>query len=215
MLRLYLAAARSREVGGLFKMYANGGQRGGTLSLEDFKSFWRDQQQGRQDTGRPGRSKGAGGSKDAGDAAGDDAELEDEATQLFVRAVGGRSATLTVDGFQQLLLSPANCAVDPQRTGTLSDDMSQPLSHYYIASSHNTYVSGNQLSSASSASMYKRVLMMGCRCVEIDCEAASRHCQTIPSFAVAACHRPNRLVRCLQALMAPTASPSFITRIRP
>ena len=33
-----------------------------------------------------------------------------------VRAAGGRTGTLSVDGLQQLLLSKANSAVDPRRT---------------------------------------------------------------------------------------------------
>ena len=47
--------------------------------------------------------------------------------------------------------------------------MNQHFSHYYIASSHNTYLEGDQLASNSSVNRYINDLTKGCRCVELDC----------------------------------------------
>ncbi|XP_046749040.1 1-phosphatidylinositol 4,5-bisphosphate phosphodiesterase-like isoform X2 [Diprion similis] len=76
--------------------------------------------------------------------------------------------TMTKDGFIRYLMSDENAPVFLDRLDIYMD-MDQPLSHYYINSSHNTYLSGRQFGGKSSVEMYRQVLLAGCRCVELDC----------------------------------------------
>ncbi|XP_039930543.1 1-phosphatidylinositol 4,5-bisphosphate phosphodiesterase eta-1 isoform X1 [Hirundo rustica] len=75
---------------------------------------------------------------------------------------------LGIEGFTGFMRSAA-CEVSNPLHREVHQDMEQPLCHYFIASSHNTYLSGDQLLSQSRADMYARVLQAGCRCVEVDC----------------------------------------------
>ncbi|GET92521.1 phosphatidylinositol-specific phospholipase-like protein [Leishmania tarentolae] len=85
---------------------------------------------------------------------------------LFVNRLSDR---MSLKGFTAFLLHPHhNCIVDARHL-RLTDSMDHPLPHYFINSSHNTYLTGNQLNSESSCSMYRDALLAGCRCVEIDC----------------------------------------------
>ncbi|XP_055375771.1 1-phosphatidylinositol 4,5-bisphosphate phosphodiesterase classes I and II [Condylostylus longicornis] len=74
---------------------------------------------------------------------------------------------LSLDGFLRYLMSDDNPVMAPNKLD-ICDDMDQPLSHYFINSSHNTYLTGHQLTGKSSVEIYRQCLLAGCRCVELD-----------------------------------------------
>ncbi|XP_035703869.1 1-phosphatidylinositol 4,5-bisphosphate phosphodiesterase isoform X2 [Folsomia candida] len=78
------------------------------------------------------------------------------------------SSRLSKDGLIRYLMSDENAPVFLDRLDTYMD-MDQPLSHYYINSSHNTYLIGRQFGGKSSVEMYRQTLLAGCRCIELDC----------------------------------------------
>lgn len=84
---------------------------------------------------------------------------------LYLFIATGR---LSKDGFIRYLMSDDNAPVWLDRLDIYME-MDQPLSHYYINSSHNTYLSGRQFGGKSSVEMYRQTLLAGCRCVELDC----------------------------------------------
>ncbi|XP_053194033.1 1-phosphatidylinositol 4,5-bisphosphate phosphodiesterase delta-3-A [Scomber japonicus] len=75
---------------------------------------------------------------------------------------------MTQNGFTMYMLSLENDLLNPSHT-RVYQDMTYPLAHYFISSSHNTYLTKDQVTSASSTEPYIRALNQGCRCVELDC----------------------------------------------
>ncbi|PFX28836.1 1-phosphatidylinositol 4,5-bisphosphate phosphodiesterase beta-1 [Stylophora pistillata] len=74
----------------------------------------------------------------------------------------------SVQGLTRYLMSDDNFIIIHDRLSCYQD-MTQPLSHYFINSSHNTYLTGHQLTGKSSVEMYRQALLAGCRCIELDC----------------------------------------------
>ena len=84
------------------------------------------------------------------------------------RILLGLNDVLTFSGFRKYIFSPGENRATFQNPPT-QEDMSHPLHCYYIFSTHNTYLTGHQLKSQSSAEQYATVLTSGARFVEIDC----------------------------------------------
>ncbi|XP_029613342.1 1-phosphatidylinositol 4,5-bisphosphate phosphodiesterase zeta-1-like [Salmo trutta] len=76
--------------------------------------------------------------------------------------------TMTFEGFYRYMESK-DCSVFDQKHTSVYQDMDQPLCHYFISSSHNTYLIGDQLVGKSTLDAYVSALRRGCRCLEIDC----------------------------------------------
>ncbi|KAL1788002.1 1-phosphatidylinositol 4,5-bisphosphate phosphodiesterase beta-3 [Sigmodon hispidus] len=74
---------------------------------------------------------------------------------------------MSMEGFSRYLGGEEN-GILPLEALDLSMDMTQPLSAYFINSSHNTYLTAGQLAGTSSVEMYRQALLWGCRCVELD-----------------------------------------------
>ena len=87
--------------------------------------------------------------------------------RMLSRLPLGKQQTLSTEALAQLLCSPGNALADPAKR-TIFQDMTQPLCAYFVDTSHNTYLEGNQLSSRSSVLRYVEVLRSGCRSVEVD-----------------------------------------------
>lgn len=70
--------------------------------------------------------------------------------------------------FEAYLYSDDNSAFDPVKEKYDEALMKRPISEYWVNSSHNTYLTGDQFTSHSSVDMYSNALYRGCKCLELD-----------------------------------------------
>ncbi|XP_039066498.1 phosphoinositide phospholipase C 4-like isoform X1 [Hibiscus syriacus] len=107
-----------------------------------------------------------------------------------------RRHALTLDDFYQYLFS---ADLNPPIDTKVHQDMTAPLSHYFIFTGHNSYLTGNQLSSDCSDVPIIKALKRGVRVVELDLWPNSTrddvhvlHGRTLTT--------PVELIRCLQSI---------------
>uniref|UniRef100_A0A674BB54 Phosphoinositide phospholipase C n=1 Tax=Salmo trutta TaxID=8032 RepID=A0A674BB54_SALTR len=79
-----------------------------------------------------------------------------------------KNGYMTPNGFTMYMLSKENNVFDLDHA-RVYQDMTRSLAHYFISSSHNTYLTSDQVTGYSSTEAYIRALNQGCRCVELDC----------------------------------------------
>ncbi|XP_053525234.1 1-phosphatidylinositol 4,5-bisphosphate phosphodiesterase delta-4 isoform X2 [Artibeus jamaicensis] len=142
-IEFYKALTKRVEVHELFENFSADGQK---LTLLEFVDFLREEQK-------------------EGDRASD---LALELIDRYEPSDSGKLRhVLSLDGFLSYLCSKDGDIFSPSCL-PIYQDMTHPLSHYYINSSHNTYLVGDQICGQSSVEGYIRALKRGCRCVEVD-----------------------------------------------
>ncbi len=93
---------------------------------------------------------------------------------------------MSIQGFYTYLMSDDNAPVFLDHLDVYQD-MDLPLCHYFINSSHNTYLIGRQFGGKSAVEMYRRVLLAGCRCIELDCWDGQEDQEPIITHGMALC----------------------------
>ncbi|XP_020399041.1 uncharacterized protein [Zea mays] len=176
-LRRFRAASNepSEAVGDVFRAYADGG--GGLLGEEALRRFLREVQ----------RETDAGA----------DAAAKEVVAFAAEHRLLSKGRGLTAEGFLRWLFSDANAALDPRRG--VYQDMGLPLSHYFIYTGHNSYLTGNQLSSGCSERPIVKALHDGVRVIELDLwpNAAKDDVEVLHGRTWTS---PVELIRCLEAI---------------
>ncbi|KAK6943499.1 Phosphoinositide-specific phospholipase C, EF-hand-like domain [Dillenia turbinata] len=103
--------------------------------------------------------------------------------------------TLNLEAFFKYLLSDSNTPL----LNKVNQDMTAPLSHYFVYTGHNSYLTGNQLSSDCSDVPIIKALQRGVRVIELDLWPNSSkddidvvHGRTLTT--------PVELIRCLKSI---------------
>lgn len=85
-------------------------------------------------------------------------EGEKDKHNLLASSLPSRAQDLmTFEGFARYMMDEDNYAFPDEKMSASEEEMNMPLSNYYIASSHNTYLTGHQLKGESSVELYSQV----------------------------------------------------------
>ncbi|XP_049623984.1 1-phosphatidylinositol 4,5-bisphosphate phosphodiesterase delta-4 [Suncus etruscus] len=142
-VQFYKALTKRLDVRELFESFSADGQK---LTLLEFADFLQEKQK-------------------EGERA---ADMALELISRYEPSESGKMrCVLSLDGFLSYLCSKDGDIFNPTCL-PIYQDMTQPLNHYFINSSHNTYLVGDQFCGNSSVEGYIRALRRGCRCVEVD-----------------------------------------------
>ncbi|KAG5400405.1 hypothetical protein IGI04_015012 [Brassica rapa subsp. trilocularis] len=133
-----------------------------------------------------------------------DVQKQDKATREEAQAIVNASSSLLhrnclhLDNFFKYLFGVDN---SPIASHEVHQDMDDPLSHYFIFTGHNSYLTGNQLSSDCSEVPIIEALQKGVKVIELDLWPNSDedgidvvHGRTLTS--------PVELIKCLRAIKA-------------
>ena len=82
--------------------------------------------------------------------------------------IAERSSDGALPRLDLLLLDEAANAILDAQAAAREDPRDRALSDYFISASHNTYLSGNQLTSSASVEALSHALRMGVRVIELD-----------------------------------------------
>ncbi|KAJ2837666.1 hypothetical protein J3B01_001966 [Coemansia erecta] len=93
-----------------------------------------------------------------------DAEVE-RRFHAFARQDRQTMAPFELEAYLHSLYNSADASLP----GMEQADLDMPLNQYYISTSHNTYLAGDQLVGSSTVEQYIHALLRGCRCLELDC----------------------------------------------
>ncbi|KAJ1907064.1 1-phosphatidylinositol 4,5-bisphosphate phosphodiesterase delta-1 [Coemansia sp. IMI 209127] len=98
----------------------------------------------------------------------DDAEIE----HRFRAFAAPGAKVMSAYELEAYILSAFNLldyAPSKDSGGDREPDMDLPLNQYYVSTSHNTYLIGDQLVGTATVEGYVHALLRGCRCLELDC----------------------------------------------